>query len=161
VNYIEVELTPSEIQTGASIGIRRHCQNIYHKRRPSWGVGTDNNWQLHVEGALGECVIARHLNIYWNGNLGEFHMPDVAQGKVEVRATASHNNRLILHPTDKDDHAYWLVTGANGTYRIQGYIMGRDGKQQKWWEDPQGNRPAFFVPQAALIRPWLPGQLAA
>jgi len=71
-------------------------------------------------------------------------------GPYQVRSSQRENASLILHPEDLDDKIYYLITGANGNYMVCGYISGKNGKQQKYWKDPTGGRPAFFVPQADL-----------
>ena len=103
---------------------------------------------MGIEGALGEIVIAKHFKIFWGK--GSYGADDV--GPYEVRQTHHAHGSLIVHPTDKDDKRYYLVTGILGNYVIRGYMYARDAKQQKYWSDPQGtNRPAYFVPQNDLI----------
>jgi len=145
---IEITLTPAEIMFGASAGVMREVANIKNGAKHKYGATDKNDWQMHIEGALAEMALAKHLNIYWSGK-GAITLPDV--GDQDVRVSASHNNRLILHPDDHDGRRYWLVTGQYGSYRIKGWILGRDGKRDEFWSDPSGSgRPAFFVPQCAL-----------
>lgn len=68
----------------------------------------------------------------------------------EVRQTPYDSGRLILHRDDADDARFALVTGQLGEYSIRGWILGSEGKDDEWWGDPQGGRPAYFVPQSAL-----------
>lgn len=143
-----VTLTWSEVFTAAFVGIVRQVQNLQKGRRDAHGAATRDGWQLHVEGALGESVVAKHLGHYWNGHFGDLDAKDV--GKLQVRTSEGENNRLILHETDPDDDIYVLVVGSPPRYRIAGWIKGRDGKQNAYWTDPRGNRPAYFVPRHAL-----------
>lgn len=142
-----VILDEGELYQGASVGITRQIQNLGKDRKPAYGAGTENDWQLHIEGALAEMAFAKHLGLFWSG-ANTFRADDVKSWMV--RSTASHSNRLIVHEQDLDTKKFVLVTGCNGRYCIQGWIRGSDAKKKEWWQDPQGNRPAFFVPQAAL-----------
>jgi hypothetical protein len=72
-------------------------------------------------------------------------------GNVQVRSTSGHRNCLILHKTDPDDKAFVLVTGTAPNFVLRGWIWGRDGKNEEYWRDPVGGRPAYFVPQSALL----------
>lgn len=143
-----VSLTPAEILSAAHTGIMRQTQNLKRNRKPAYGATNATDWQWHVEGALGECAVAKALGLYWTGNLGNLRATDV--GRYQVRTRSRHDYDLILHPEDPDDDVYFLVTGLNGRYRIHGWILGRDGKRDEYWSDPAGGRPAYFVPQAAL-----------
>ena len=64
----------------------------------------------------------------------------------------SKNKRLILHDDDKDNRPYILVYADAPDFYIKGWMMGADGKEKKYWSDPQGtNRHAYFVPDEDLI----------
>ncbi len=150
---ILITLTTTEIMMAGHAGMMRQVLNIKKGIEHRHGGHQDQSWQYHLEGALGEYALAKYLNVNWAGVGVEARAPDV--GVVDVRTTAGHNNRLMIHPDDKDDRQYWLVTGVNGEYKIRGWIMGIDGKQPEYWDDPVGKkggkkRPAFFVPQDAL-----------
>ncbi len=143
-----VELTLGEILHGAFAGICRQVENLKKDRKPFYGADNKNDWQKHIEGCLGEMALAKHLGVYWSGK-GGFRGPDVAD--YQVRTTPYSDGHLLLHPDDPDDKTFWLLTGVNGIYDIRGYILGSDGKQQKFWADRTGNnRWAFFVPQSEL-----------
>lgn len=145
-----IKLTYHEIMQAAHCGVMRQVENLKKNRQAAYGAGRHNDWQLALEGCLGEMAVARHLQCYWSGK-GEFRGFDV--GTVQVRTTRHEDGRLILHPKDNDDHQFWLVTGINGVYRIRGWIYGFDGKKEEFWEDPKKeDRHAFFVPQHKLMR---------
>jgi hypothetical protein len=143
-----VQLTHSEMMHAAVVGIMRNIQNLRDNRRPRYGAGVENDWQIHVEGALGEYALAKQLGIFFSG-AHTFGSTDV--GQWQVRTSTRSDGSLILHPTDADDDRFVLVTGINGSYAIRGWIYGHEGKRDEWWRDPTGKgRPAFFVPQSAL-----------
>lgn len=103
---------------------------------------------IDIEAACAELVAAKYLDIYWDGSVGTFQLPDV--GRFQVRHTQHEKGRLPIHRRDKDNEYFILVTGHTPTYCIRGYILAKDGKKQKYWDDPTGNYPAFFVPQNVL-----------
>lgn len=145
---IAINLTDDEIQMGALQATLRilHCKKDGAKHR--YGASDTETWQMGIEGALGEIVIAKHFKIFWGK--GSYGTDDV--GPYEVRQTHHAHGSLIVHPDDKDEKRYYLVTGILGRYVIRGYMFARDAKQEKYWRDPQGkNRWAFFVPQSDLI----------
>jgi len=145
----EIILSTPEMLQAAMIGIIRQIQNLEANRQPTYGSGGGPLWQMHIEGAMGECAVAKYRGVYWNGNVGNLHAQDV--GKYQVRTGAGDNYRLILHPEDKNEDVFILVTGAYGKYNIRGWLWAFEGKIPKFWEDPSGkNRPAYFVDQTHL-----------
>jgi len=147
---VNIKLSLAEMQIAAQVGIQRQIQNLKNGAVPAYGAGSKNDWQLHVEGALGEMALAKHLGVYWDGK-GEMRAPDV--GNIDVRTRSKHSYDLIVHDRDEDDRYIYLLTGGNGQYRFHGGIYARDAKQERYWKDPAGGRPAYFVPQAELQNP--------
>ena len=146
-----VTLTWVELALATRIGVGRRVQRLQTpERKDRYGLEDDDGWTLDIEGAAGEMAVAKLANIYWNGNMGNLKAADV--GRLQVRTRSRDYYDLILHPTDPDDSAFILVVGKAPRFRIVGWIVARDGKLQKWWKDPAGNRPAFFVPQSELIQ---------
>ena len=146
---IQINLSPAEIQMAAFVGIQRTVQciqgtGVNHR----YGAKDTEAWQRSIEGALGECALAKHLDHFWSK--GTPGATDV--GPHDVRATHHANGKLIVHPGDDDNRRYYLVTGILGKYTIHGFMYGKDAKQQKYWADPQNTgRWAYFVPQSDLI----------
>ena len=138
------------MQIAAQVGIQRQIQNLKTGAVPAYGAGSKNDWQLHVEGALGEMALAKCLGVYWDGK-GKMRAPDVGEG--DVRTRSNHSYDLIIHDRDDDDRYIYLLTGGNGQYIFHGGIYARDAKQKRYWKDPAGGRPAYFVPQAHLQNP--------
>ena len=132
------------------IGVMRRVRNIKAarvERRAAIDIKAADGWVRDIEGALGEVALAKALNVFIADH-GDMKCPDV--GDVDVRMTMHENGRLIIHPDDPDDRAFYLVTGAYGDYVVRGWIRGGDAKRDEWWTDPSGGRPAYFVPQDAL-----------
>lgn len=144
-----IELTTDEITQAALVGVLRQVFNVEKKKKHLHNIDANaKGWQMHIEGALGECALAKYLGVYWAG-VGE-RGPDV--GDVDVRTTKYRSGTLILHDDDNDNRKFYLATGENGKYTIRGWIMARDGKKTKFWRH-KGERvreAAYFVPQWAL-----------
>jgi len=147
-DYQTIQLTASEMMLGAQVGVMRQVQNVKKKRRNSYGAAPKIGWQIHIEGALGECAVAKLFSVYWSGYIGNLNAGDV--GAMEVRTRSNHKYELIIHPKDKDGVPFIHVTGRNGRYRIHGWIYAEQGKHKEYWKDPAGDRPAFFVPYEKL-----------
>jgi hypothetical protein len=143
---IEVVLTPQEILYGAQVGILKFLETQKHKAQQRYGAKQEDRWRFTIEGALGELAVAKHLGIFWSGGRqGDEDLPG-----FEVRTRSRPDYDLIVHPEDRDESRFVLVTGALGHYHLVGWILGKDAKFDGWWKDPAGGRPAFFVPQYAL-----------
>ncbi len=161
---MEIQLTVSEIMQGALVGIMRVVVCIKNKLKDK--AGEDGySWERHIEGALAEMALAKHLQMYWGGR-GSITSSDV--GDFEVRNTANHGYKLIMHPDprnprhvplrdgkgDSYESTFWLVTGKMGFYIIQGLISGQDGQRDEFWSEREGGRrSAYFIPQSALTKP--------
>lgn len=146
-----IELSSWEIYHAAMAGIMRQVENIKLGRNHFHGAGKDVGWQMHVEGCLGEYALSKYLDVHWAGK-GVLRDPDV--GEVDVRTAARNSHSLILHKEDPDDRVFWLLTGINGKYNVQGWLLGSHGKREEYWKDPSGQgRHAFFVPQSRLNDP--------
>lgn len=146
---IEIKMTPSQIVQAGIVGVLRQSQNIQKRRAARYGASDNNDWQLHIEGCLGEMAVAFHFGLFWDGKVGIMTSGDV--GKIEVRTRSEPRYSLIVHHTDNDDSRFVLVTGKNGDYCLRGWMFGRVAKDEKWWSDPSGQgRPAYFVPAEEL-----------
>lgn len=71
---------------------------------------------------------------------------------IQVRTRSKSHYELIIHPDDLDGAKFFLVVPTIDpfTFNIVGWFYGRDGKDNKYWQDPAGGRPAYFIPQWAL-----------
>lgn len=130
---------------GATIGVMRRIAS-YKKlhdnhRSPR---GDDDTWDRDIEGACAELAYAKWAGVHWDGSIGSFHEPDV--GKVQVRSTKYQSGCLIIRADDILEHAYVLVTGVHPTYKICGWLYGREAVRNDWRKDDE----SWFVPQTAL-----------
>lgn len=109
--------------------------------------GTDQ-WSMDIEAAAAEASVAKYLNLFWSPG-GVRANADVGD-LVQVRWSPRPSARLILHNEDNDDQPYVLVTGEVPNFVIVGWLLGREGKNQRYWNDPGTGRPAYFVGQDSL-----------
>lgn len=144
---IEVKLTPAQMLIAAQVGVQRQVQNLARGNKDAHGASTEVGWQINIEGAMGEYALSKYLDKFWDGK-GEWGLCDV--GDFDVRTRSRHYYDLIVHDSDDGDRFIFLITGLNGSYRIHGGMYAREAKQQKYWKDPAGGRPAYFVPQSDL-----------
>lgn len=103
-----------------------------------------------VVGTCGERAWHKYRGDYWDTAVNTFHHQPDAPGKIEVRTTLRPDGCLILRDNDPADRFYVLVTGQAPTLTIIGGITGHDGRRQEWLRAPNGDRPAWFIPQQAL-----------
>ncbi len=144
---IEVKLDRSEMLTAALVAVTRHIENRQKGNNHRWGMnGPMEGWQRDIEGALGECAVAKALDFYWSS--GRPRQADV--GQWEVRSTAHHDGGLIVHDDDKDDAKYILVTGAEGNYKLRGWMYGHEAKQYPTKVLVKGMHEPHYVPQSDL-----------
>lgn len=147
---IRVHLTEAETRFAMNVGVARLGADLYANLGGRYGKNedlADRRCEIDIVGALGEMAVAKALDKFWAGALGNFKAADV--GRVQVRATARLNGSLLLHSPDTDEAAFVLVVGLPPDLWIPGWILARAGKNSKWVRKDTG-RPAFFVPQAAL-----------
>lgn len=143
----KVELSPEEFLMGANAAVYRRIRSTFQGKKDRFGHDGRDVWSMEIEGALAEMAVAKWQGVYWSGQEGQ-NARDVLG--YEVRQTSYDNGHLLLHPDDPDDARYILITGQLGSYVIRGWIDGRDGKQQKFWNSNYTREPAFAVPQSDL-----------
>lgn len=147
---MQVDFTPDELRMWAHRGVDRRCSAIEKKRKGAHGFNRTDFWELDVEGLLAEAAVAKGLGIYYAPVTGALDtaLGDVLPG-IQVRSTKYKNGSLLIHKTDADDDKFLLVTGAQGSYDVRGWIVGSEGKRQEYWKLYK-ERGAFWVPQSAL-----------
>lgn len=150
-----VQLTWAEITAAAILGVMRQVTNLRDGRKQRYGAEESGGFEYHVVGCIGEAAIAKLLNKFWLGNLGDLRH-DV--GDVQVRARAAPSGCLLLHDNDSDhSQFYFVLCDKLPECRIYGPVIAGDCKRKEWWETKTG-RPAYFVPIEELER--LSGRLA-
>lgn len=135
---------------GVEGGIMRQM-NALRKNLPD-AAGADpyaDRWRCHIEGALGEMAFAKAGGIYFGYKQGVFHTEADIGKLIEVR-TAQMQDRLIVRPKDKTERLFVLLTGWSPCFRVWGWMLGSEAKQDKYWQDPNGRGFAWFVPKSDL-----------
>jgi hypothetical protein len=146
---IEVTLKWYEIKQAAEVGVMRRVASLKNNPETTDSVTLcPTSWETDCEGAIGELVVAKALNLYWAGSVNTGKAFDVAD--LQVRTTPRHSNRLIIRPKDIDDHKIIHVTGQPPVYRVHGWLLVRDGKKESWLEAPNNRPPAYFIPNNFL-----------
>lgn len=144
---IGVPVDWTEARYAADAGAMRHLTNLRKARAPRYGA-TENGWTFHIEGALGELVVAKSLGRYWSPRIGVLdYGGDV--GSLQIRATARPDGRLIVHPGDPDEATFVLVRGEPPNMEIVGQIRGGDAKDPAFWF-ANCREPAYFIPGETL-----------
>ena len=145
----DVHLSWPELRRAAHVGIDRYVRALAQRRTLQHGESPDD-WQNHVVGAWGECVIAKTTGHYWPVDNDRPDRGAADVGPLHVRTAQIATGRLILHDEDDGDAPFILVVLVRlPRFRIVGWCYGRDGKVPGYWETFTG-RPAYFVPQSAL-----------
>ena len=153
-----VHLEFYEMFHAATAGVMRNIENKKLKRKPAYGAQIESDWQISIEGALGEFALCKYLGVFWLGK-GGFRGADLydkAGEPMEVRTSqfGGESVHLPLYERDHDDRKYWLLTGHNGDYAVHGWIYGRDGKRAEFWRQMKAGRAhAFWVPKSELTLP--------
>jgi hypothetical protein len=143
---VVIRLTFGEMSMAAAIASLRYTSNII-KQRPHQHGQTGYRWP--VDSLCAEIALARHLNRYWNGDVNNTKERDVG-GMIDVRS-CEPGKRLILHPDDPDDVPFVLAwISVLPDVELVGWLLGRDGKQPEFWDDPGTGRPAYFIPKGRL-----------
>ena len=104
----------------------------------------ENTLRDDINGAMGELVVAKYLNHYWDGTQRDLDAPDV--GPYEVRTNGTRRFRdLRLQPEDYDDRIFISVVGFCPKFQILVWIAGIDGKVSDNWKELAPDRPCFCV----------------
>jgi len=143
-----VTLSKEELAWATSVGMQRYNESLKrgHKNKHGLKYATE---ALDVDGACAELAVAKFTGWPWKAGVNTFKEADI-EDNIQVKSTPKQDNRLIIRNDDSSDHCYILVVGVAPTFRIVGWIIGRDGKQPQYLYNPNDREPAYFIPQTAL-----------
>ena len=108
---------------------------------------------FHKLGAAGELAVADYLHLReflyqeTEAKRGSFDLPP----DIDVKTRSRHDYDLICQLDEKPRKTLVLVTIQNKITLLHGWIKSDDAMQEQWKKDPAGGRPAYFVPQSALL----------
>jgi len=101
---------------------------------------------------MGEVAVAyylgleSHLFTEQTAKRGSADLP----GDIEVKTRSRHGYDLIVQKDERPDKKLVLVTIQGSTIFLHGWCVAGDVMQERFWADPAGGRPAFFVPKQYL-----------
>lgn len=144
---VTVELSNPEYLHALMAGCLRRASAREKNRQNYYGALSANAELLDIIGAVGEAIVAKHLDKFWVGR-GEFRGGDV--GNYQVRATTYDTGHLLLNKKDYPDVPYILVTVSSGVGKIRGWLFGREGQKPEYWQDKSGRGCAYYIPQSRL-----------
>lgn len=122
---------------------------VFGEKKDRPGIGKDNGWTLHIEGAAAEIAFARAVNIFFPATVNDSKNPDV--GQVQVRNRYLHQYELPFRKGDDPQWPYVLITGKIPNFRVWGWLYGHEMQREEWWKDPgEREAPAYFAPHSAL-----------
>jgi len=152
-----VTLTWPEMQLATNVGMLRQLSALQKMRPDRYDKGANGlgPFEKHILGAQSELAVAKLLNVFWSGTIGEIDKPDLIGRdgeRLQVRSRSRGDGELILHPADLDTDKFFLVcaTGPQ-TFNVAGWLFAADGKRQEYWRE-NAPWPAFFIP-ASLCHP--------
>ena len=143
-----VSLEWFEVARAALVGVSRNVEALRKgcvNRMP-----INDEWSIHILGALGECAFAKATGRYWSGSVNTFKRGgDV--GAIQVRTRSKHKYDLIVRNDDADDDVFVLVTGGPHEFQVHGWIQGKDAKWDGFEANHGNHGPAYFVPKSRLF----------
>lgn len=147
---IHIDLNQEEILQGAIAGAIRNTNAVCRNAKGVNGSERTHYWQNHIEGALAEMAVAKATNKFWSS--GDKSNLDI--GDWEIRCTPNPRGELVMRKRDvelgKQDKWFILVRGKYGSYDLIGWILGKDGMQDRYWKQVGDRPPAWFIPESAL-----------
>jgi len=146
---VEVTLDPHEAILVTNVALTRYASAMNNRQMK--GLAAQNPWEricMDVEGAASEYAVAKLLRLPWSGNASKG--VDI-EPNIDVKSTKHESGRLLVTPDAEDDWKFVLVTGAMPTYKVIGWMWGRDAKREEWLTVLDPRRPACYaVPQDKL-----------
>lgn len=108
---------------------------------------------FHKLGAAGELAVADYLQLReflyqeTEAKRGSSDLPP----NIDIKTRSCHRYDLICQLDEKPGKTLVLVTIQNKITLLHGWIKSEDAMKEQWKKDPAGGRPAYFVPQSALL----------
>jgi hypothetical protein len=146
---IEFIFTDEEREMARAEAFRRQAVNEAQGLRGRNGGAWKGSKALdiHLLGAAGEVAVASYLGLKEHlfketeARRGSADLP----GNIDVKTRSKTAYDLIVQKNEPAEKKYVLVTIQNKTTLIHGWIYGGEALQEKFWADPAGGRPAYFV----------------
>lgn len=150
---IDIVLTDYELELCYAEATLRHEYNKTKKRlgRLNGPRQDDRGWQIDVAGAIGEMACAKYLDLLdyvfiFNDNYGKYDLPP----NIDVKTSLGHNRRLPIFLNEDPKKVFVFATYAHNVIRLQGWIIGKDGMNSAFIDNPVGRGESYYVPKFAL-----------
>lgn len=143
---LEVPSSWPEINYAGWVGWQRCFQNLERHNPDRNGDTGHFGVDECVLGAIGECGLAKHLNVFWSGNIGNYRAPDVAG--YQVRGVSRKDHRVILNDWDKDEQVFVSALALRERLPIiilRGWIYAHEGKEDRYKTRNPGRGPCFMA----------------
>lgn len=135
--------------------VRRQLVNEKKELKGRNGGPADGDKALffHKLGAAGELAVADYLHLReflyqeTEAKRGSSDLPP----NIDAKTRSRHNYDLICQLDEKPGKILVLVTIQNKITLLHGWIRSEDAMKEQWKKDPAHGRPAYFVPQSALL----------
>jgi hypothetical protein len=151
VKDILVTLSASETKFAAIVGVERQVSNLSRGLRDKHGAEGRNGgdgFPAHITGALGEAAVAKFLNRFWLGAIGDFGAADV--GNIQVRTRRGLDDDLCITPEDlkkRPNDRFILVSWAGPddpfSWILRGWIRAKEAAADA--------DPRISIAQGALL----------
>jgi hypothetical protein len=145
---VNVRLEWFEVSRAALVGVSRNVEAL--RKGCVNRMQVNDEWSIHILGALGECAFAKATNRYWNGSVNTFKAGGDVGDSIQIRTRSRHSYDLIVRDNDRDSDVFVLVTGGPHDFTIHGWMPASEAKQQKFRANYGNYGEAYFVPQSAL-----------
>ncbi len=152
---MRIELSTSDTAHAARLAQQRHQASLASGLQGRFGGPTDGaaSQQVHLVGAVGECVVAKMLGLAMPDTVNTFKAPDLSRA-VQVRTRTKPEYELIVRASDNPNEAYVLVTYVDDhTGVVRGFIQGWAAQRPEFSRSHGGRAPAYFVPTSWLYEP--------
>lgn len=146
---LQVDLEWYEISRAALVGVSRNVEAMRKGCKNRMPI--NDEWGIHILGALGEAAFAKGTRRYWSGSVNTFKGSDIGRN-IQVRTRSKHNYDLIVRRDDRDDDIFVLVTGGPQMFMIHGWMLCSDAKQERYIQNYGFHGEAYFIPQSELRR---------
>lgn len=158
-----VKLKDYEVKIGMYVARLRH-ENAKGRKDRIKQFDPNYDTKSEIRSVCAEIAVAKKFNLYFDGSVGKFKGmgPDLPPD-VEVRCTHHPNGKLILREIEKEkclDYRHVLCVGEVPTFRLAGYIVGRDAFRDEWEQDKDEQWRSWWIPQNELwamdtfMEPW-------
>jgi hypothetical protein len=127
----EMTLSFEDMLTAGIVGLRRHISGMALNREHQGNSSeASHSFDPHILGAMGELVVAKAFNLYWDATVGRVDACDVG-GIIEVKCRRlGRGFGLSIRPNYKPDKPYVLVRAEPpNRFFLVGWLYG-----QKAWE---------------------------